>query len=310
MSRRTAHLRVAILIAAPLLFVAACSGGANDSGSSADPASTDDQRVQDGPAFSAEGSANSLTVDQSDPGSTKVVEAATPPLLNREVIATAEVTLRVDDVTASLPDLIQAATAAGGYVAGEDTSSNPDDPSKTRSTVTLRVPTNALQRVVDDVTGLGELIKSRQDVRDVTEQVVDVKSRVKSGRASVSRIRVLLDQANTLGEVVRIESQLARREADLESLLAQQRALADQTAMATLTVTALGPEAASPAPEEDETGFLAGLSRGWTALVDATVVGLTGVGLLLPFAVLAGFVLVPVGLFLRRRQARPVAETS
>jgi hypothetical protein len=221
----------------------------------------------------------------------------------REVIAVADVTIRVDDVSATLPDLLHAATSAGGYVQGEDTTSDPDDPSKTRSTVVLRVPTASLQKVMNQVSGLGEVIRAQQDVQDVTEQVVDVESRVKSARASVSRIRVLLDQANTLGEVVRIESQLARREADLESLLATQRSLADQTALATLTVTALGAEAvALPAPDKE--GFLAGLERGWNAFVDVLVVALTLIGLLLPFAVAAALILVPAWFVWRRRQPR------
>ncbi|HVQ18942.1 MAG TPA: DUF4349 domain-containing protein [Actinomycetes bacterium] len=223
--------------------------------------------------------------------------------IERQVIATADVTIRVDDVESALPELIRAATSVGGYVAGEDTSANPDDPSKTQSTLVLRVPTGDLERVVRDVSGMGDVIRSRQDVQDVTQQVVDVRSRVASARASVSRIRVLLDQATTLGQVVRIESQLSRREADLEALLATQRSLADQTEMATLTVTALGPEAVAP-PKEDDKGFVAGLSRGWDAFIGAVVVALTAIGLLLPFAILLALLAVPVWYFRDRLPRR------
>jgi hypothetical protein len=131
---------------------------------------------------------------------------------------------------------------------------------------------------------------------------VDVDSRVKSAQASVERIRALLSEATTIGEVVRIESELARREADLESLLAQQRSLADQTALATLTVTVLAPDAVGPAPEE-ETGFLAGLERGWEALVGVVVVALTTFGVLLPFLAVALIILTPIAAAWRRRRA-------
>jgi hypothetical protein len=298
-----------MFIAIPTLFITACAGGSSDDSGSDPQSNTGDSAGR--AALDSAAVGDPLTAEQREGVAAQSAETvAGVPLLEREVIATAEVTIRVDDVSASLPDVIRAATAAGGYVAGEDTSNDPDEPTRTRSTLVLRVPTGSLPRVLNEVSDVGELLKSRQDVRDVTEQVVDVESRVKSARASVNRIRVLLDQARTLGQVVRIESQLARREADLESLLAQQRALEDQTAMATLTTTVLGPTAASPAPEEAETGFLAGLTRGWNALVDAMVVGMTGVGLLLPFAVVAGLVLVPLGLVWRRRQGRPLAESS
>jgi hypothetical protein len=274
-----------------VLFLGACSGGeAQSSGDVSEASGSTDQR------------AGGLELTSESADGQALQSPALPPI-GRQVIATADVTIRVDDVATTLPDLIRSATVVGGYVAGEDTTSDPDDPSRTRSTVVLRVPTQSLQRVLDDVSGLGELLRSRQDVRDVTEQVVDVDSRVKSARASVARIRVLLDQATTLGEVVRVESQLAQREADLEALLATQRSLADQTALATLTVTALGPEAAEP-PAADEDGFVAGLARGWDAFVDVIVVALTAIGLLLPFAIAGALILTPVYVVWRRRQTR------
>ena len=288
MRGRTAKARAVIIVAGLMLLLGACSG-ADDGSQLSTSGSAEDQNA-------ARAGEDSVARDAalSEPA------LLTPPLA-REVIAIADVTIRVDDVGAALPDLLHAASSAGGYVAGEDTTSDPNDPSKTRSTVVLRVPTESMQKVVDEVSGLGDVIRSQQDVQDVTEQVVDVESRVKSARASVSRIRILLDQANTLGEVVRIESQLAQREADLESLLATQRSLADQTALATVTVTALGPAAVAP-PAADEEGFVAGLERGWNAFVDVVVVALTVVGLLLPFGVATALILVPVWWVWRRRQ--------
>jgi hypothetical protein len=299
MRGRTAKTRAVITVTGLMLLLGACSG-ADISRSSIDSGAQDE---------SADAAARAGGLDSTSEGSVAGVpkplseQPLVAPPLAREVIAIADVTIRVDDVSAALPDLLHAANSAGGYVAGEDTTSDPDDPSKTRSTVVLRVPTASLQNVVDEVSSLGDVVRAQQDVQDVTEQVVDVESRVKSAQASVSRIRVLLDQANTLGEVVRIESQLAQREADLESLLATQRSLADQTALATLTVTALGPEAIAP-PASDEEGFVAGLERGWNAFVDVLVVALTVIGLLLPFAVAAALVLVPVWLVWRRRQSQ------
>jgi hypothetical protein len=219
----------------------------------------------------------------------------------REIIATAEMTLRSEDVTATVDAIETIAASAGGFVSGRDVQSNPDDADRTRATVIVRVPTAKMDNVLDAASAEGDIVRVVSDEQDVTQTVVDVNSRVESARASVDRIRALLSQARTIGEVVRIESELSRREADLESLLAQQRALADQTEMATLSVTVLAPEAIDKAPEDDE-GFLAGLERGWDALVGVVVVALTTLGVLLPFVVVAGLVLIPLVLALRRRQ--------
>ena len=52
---------------------------------------------------------------------------------------------------------------------------------------------------------------------DVTDQVVDVDSRIKSQRASVARVRELMDRATKLSDVVELEGELSNREADLEA---------------------------------------------------------------------------------------------
>ena len=227
----------------------------------------------------------------------------------RAVIATAEMTLRSEDVVATVDALELITASAGGFVSGRDISSNPDDPKGTRAVLVLRVPTDKLDTVIDRAQAEGDVVRVTADEQDVTETVVDVDSRVESARASVERIRALLSEATTIGEVVRIESELSRREADLEALLAQQRSLADQTALATLSVTVLSPEAVEPVAE-DETGFLAGLERGWEALVGVVVVALTTIGVLLPFLVVALIVLGPLAAAWRRRRQTQSAEAS
>ncbi len=228
----------------------------------------------------------------------------------RDVIATAEMTLRSQDVAATVDAIELIARSAGGFVSGRDVNSNPNDPKGTRAVIVIRVPTTKLDAVISRAQDEGDVVRVTADEQDVTQTVVDVDSRVKSARASVDRIRSLLSEATTIGEVVRIESELSRREADLESLLAQQRSLADQTSLATLSVTVLAPDAVE-APPEETSGFLPGLQRGWDALVGLVVVALTTIGILLPFLVVGALVLGPVAAAWRRRhQKAPASNVS
>jgi len=101
---------------------------------------------------------------------------------------------------------------------------------------------------------------------------------------------------------VRIEGELAQREAALESLEAQAKALSDQTSLATVTVTLVGPTApAAPKPVE-ATGFGTGLRQGWHAFTVGTTWLLTALGAVLPFAILFALVASGVWLVLRRRR--------
>lgn len=226
-----------------------------------------------------------------------------PALADRSVIRIATIEVRVKDVLASASQVEGLAASAGGYVGGEQTAADPDHPTLSRAVVTLRVPATALPQLLIDVAHLGALLAQDQSATDVTGQVIDVQARLQSQQASVNRIRALLAQAKTLGQVIEIEGELANREGALESLQGQAKDLADQTALATVTATFVGREAAAPVAPKPATGFGHGLSRGWDAFTSATTWLLTAVGAVLPFLLIA----VPLGWVgwgvLRRRRA-------
>ena len=234
--------------------------------------------------------------------------AATVDLVvdTRDVIRTGTVRLRADEVEQSALAAAAAARQLGGLVAAEDTVTDPSDPDRTVAELTLRVPSARFDDLLAEVRTLGVVLSQTQQAQDVTGQVADVQARVEAQRASVRRIQALLARADTIGEVVTVEAQLAQRQSDLEALEAQQKALADQTTLATLQVSVVGPDPAGT--EEDPTGFLAGLDKGWTAFTAAVTAGLTALGAILPFV---GFLLV-LGLPLlawSRSRGRRAAET-
>ena len=86
----------------------------------------------------------------------------------------------------------------------------------------------------------------------MTTQVLDIDVRVEAQQRSIDRIQVLFDHATTIKDIVSIEGELSRRQADLASLEAQQNYLADQTSMSTITLaiertpTETKPEAEGP----------------------------------------------------------------
>ncbi len=84
------------------------------------------------------------------------------------------------------------------------------------------MPVERYEEVLDELEGAGELLERSAKAEDVTDQVVDVDSRVKSRRASVVRVRELMDKATKLSDVVTLEGELSTRQAELEALLARQ----------------------------------------------------------------------------------------
>jgi hypothetical protein len=136
----------------------------------------------------------------------------------------------------------------------------------------------------------------------VGEQVVDLQARLATQRASVDRVRTLLDEADALGQVVQIEGELTRRTADLESLEARLQSLEGAVALSTVVVrlhSQDGPVVGSAL------GFGDGLRSGWAAVLAVGRVLAVSAGALLPWSPL---LLLGGWLVVRRR--RPRAATS
>ncbi|MFF8277189.1 DUF4349 domain-containing protein [Streptomyces lateritius] len=194
-------------------------------------------------------------------------DAKKPAAPRQHVIRTAEVFVEVKDASKALATARRVTQGAGGQIADESTE-RVDDTHVT-SRVVLRVPQERYESVLAELAGTGKLLSRKAEAKDVTEQVVDVESRIATQRASVARVRALMDRAAKLDDVVTLEGELSRRQADLESLLAQQASLKDRTSLSTITLELSEKKTEKPAEKEDRPGFLDALAGGWNALVTA-----------------------------------------
>lgn len=204
-----------------------------------------------------------------------------------------------------------AATTIAEQVGGEVDRDDRTSGSHASASMLLRVPPDTLDDTLNQLAKLGVEKYRSQSVTDVTQKVADVGSRVKSAQDSIARLRVLFRHATRIGAIIEIESELNSREADLESLQAQQRALAQETSMASITLTLVTAEKkvapAKPANKHHDNAFVAGLKDGWNGFTDAAAWLAQAIGTLLPFIVL----LLVLGIGLRvawprlRRQHLP-----
>jgi Domain of unknown function (DUF4349) len=289
-------------------LLAGCSSGSDDSGPGADRRAS----PLAGPAGTPGGS------DSGDDDGSGGAPAARVQVRDHAIIYTGALTVEVDDVSAALRRIETQATAADGLVADEQTDNivdriGPDGVTRRQivsATIVVRVPPDAYAGMLTTIGELGTVVQQSRGAKDVTEDIVDVESRVRSAEASVARIRRLMDSANALSDVVTLESELTRRQSDLESLQSRRATLAGQVDLTTITATLVLSEPAPVLPdEESDLGFLGGLRAGWTALTGATQVVLTIAGALLPFAAVVAIVGIPLLLVLRRYRRPPLPAT-
>jgi hypothetical protein len=292
--------RLLTLLAAGVLVLAACSTG--DDGATL---RSTDSGGEDVAAEAALGEGEAPTeADDSPPAGGIDLVAATD---GRQIISTAHVDLsapNADEVAGQIADL---AVEVGGFVSGEDTSRVDG----TRTTLVLRVPPEEFDAVLERLAELGELTAQRIETDEVTQQVVDLESRITTAEASVVRLRALLDRTGSVAEIAQVETELLARETTLETLRGQLRTIERQVDLATITVQ-VDSEDPTPVVDEDEglPSFLGGLTSGWDALVltSAAVAALFGV--LLPWLVVVALLGLPVWWVVRSRRRSAAAEPS
>ncbi|MFB4421189.1 DUF4349 domain-containing protein [Streptomyces sp. QL37] len=282
-----------------LMATGAC-GASGDSGGTRELRSADDKAAAPAAGGSGEKSADRAS-SAPDPGSAVAVH----------VIRTATLSIEVKDVPKAVAAARSAAEDAGGLVADETTERVDDTHDMSR--LVLRVPQARYDEVLSGLAGSGKLLSRTSNAKDVTGQVVDVESRIATQRASVARVRDLMDKAEKLTDVVTLEGELSSRQSDLESLLAQQASLKDRTSLATVTLELSEPYEDGKDPEDEDTGFLDALEGGWDAFVTMLRWIAVAIGATAPFLAAAA-VLVLLWRLLRgrlpRRRATPPQATE
>lgn len=213
------------------------------------------------------------------------------PEPQRKIVRTASLRLRVDRFDEATQRVRELATTSGGHIERESVGGQ-------QGSLTLRVPSDRLDDVLNRFSEIGGVEHRDIQTQDVTEQAVDIEARLANQRASVERVRAMMEKTGDIASLVRVEEELTRRQADLDSLQRRQQALAGQVAMSTIQVTI---NARSSAPPVVQEGFVGGLASGWRALVDTVRVSLVVFGALLPFLLVIGIPLTALVVLLRRR---------
>ncbi len=245
-----------------------------------------------------------LKTDASQAGLTRLA------LPTQSLIYTANLTIRVTNPAATAAKMTSLVTGLGGYVAGQQETIMPGSRSTAQVSLTLKIPVAVYHSTLATLATYGTQLAFNSQATDVTQQVADVSSRVTSAQDAITQLRALLARAGNVSSLLAVQDEINSQESALESLLAQQQALAHETSYGTVSVVLLGHHARFVKKVKKAShGFIAGLGTGWRALVAAVNWLLHAVGVALPFAVIV-VVLAGIAIVSRRRSTRRRAPAA
>jgi hypothetical protein len=222
-----------------------------------------------------------------------------------DVITTGYLSMTVENPTTAADEITAVVVASGGRVASRS-DYTPVDYGQPSAYLDARIPSSDLDVTVASITGLGEVQEISLNTVDVSLQKVDLDARIEVLDAALERLTTLLVSAETTADLITIESALAERQAELDSLQSQRDYLSDQTLFATLSITLITPADATPS---DPDGFFDGLVRGWDSVLAFFAGTIVWAGILVPWL---GLAIVLVGVLWAiarvrsaRRQSKP-----
>jgi hypothetical protein len=171
--------------------------------------------------------------------------AGEPPL----VIKQAQIRLQVKDTDQAIDRMTQVVSDTGGYIVSnrvwyEQTGGE----SYKFATYTIAVPVDGFEVALRRLRTLAiKVVDESASGQDVSEEYVDLESRLGNLQATRDRIRGFLDQAQTVEESLRINNELATIEEQIEQVEGRMRWLSSRAAYSTITVQ-LDPDLPSPTP--------------------------------------------------------------
>lgn len=153
----------------------------------------------------------------------------------RKIIKNADLRLRVDSLEQTVAEIKNQLSTMGGYLASESTSAR-DTQGTIRGYLQIRLPYQQFDSFLDSLGTMGKLQNSNIYTQDVTEEFVDVASRLKVMRQKEERLLAILDKAGQLADVLAVENELAHTRAELESLEGRLRYLNNRVDYSTINI--------------------------------------------------------------------------
>jgi hypothetical protein len=223
----------------------------------------------------------------------------------RLIIRTGDMAVVVEDSDAAARDIAHLAEAKGGWLVESDLY---ESNGFKRGWLTVRVPADQFDVVVAEIKALALEVQSEStSSQDVTEEYVDLESRLTNLEATADRVRGFLDEAQTVEEALDVNQELSRLEGEIEVVKGRMKYLSQSAAFSTLTVNLIPDEPSQPVeiggwrPEGVAKDAIEALVSTLQSLANVAIWG--GI-FCLPLALLVGVPLFFVGRYFYRRRQR------
>lgn len=302
MKKMTAILVTLCMLAA---LLAGC-GGASKSTQAFDAAAA-------APAEAANGAYYDMESAKSEDGGLTGDTDSTVLPEGRKWIITVNMSAETEDLDALMEALNGKISGLGGYVEDQD-SYNGSMYSSRRyrsASLTVRIPAQRVDEFTEEMSGIANVVSTNLSREDITLSYVATESRVKALQTEEARLLELMEQAETMADLLEIESRLTDVRYELENRASQLRLYDNQVDYATIYLSI--DEVQEYTPVEEPTvwerisgGFVSSIKGVGNGLLDLLVWVLAKS----PYLVILGGVTAGVVVLVKKRKARKAEKKA
>ncbi len=152
-----------------------------------------------------------------------------------KIIKTGALSLTVTSTSEAVTKITQLTEQAGGFIQNSYTYTTSDD--RLAGEVTARVPVAQFNALVEQIKQEAEVVVS-EDIsgEDVTEDYIDLDSRLTNLRAQENQYTEILKQAQSVEDILKVTKQLDAVRQEIEVIQGRLKYLENKTDLATLTI--------------------------------------------------------------------------
>jgi putative uncharacterized protein (fragment) len=137
--------------------------------------------------------------------------------LSEKKIRTVNISLAVKSVENAAKELKDKVKTQGGYIESEDFSTLNEWDDTKRMSFTIRIPKNNVDGFLEFLDGEGRILSKSENLQDIRLQYRDAKNHIKALETEQDRILALMEKAETVEQLIALESRLTDIRYQLDS---------------------------------------------------------------------------------------------
>jgi len=187
----------------------------------------------------------------------------------KKIIKDGDISVKTNDINASKKGIDNLLDKLGAYYEREELQNNEQTISYD---LKIRVPADNFDKLISSIENGKDEIKSKSiQARDVTEEYIDIQTRLTNKREYLKRYKELLSKASTVKDILEIEENIRTLQEEIESKEGRLNYLNEQISFSTLNIN-LYKEKEFIYKQKQQDKFSErvkkSLSNGWASIID------------------------------------------